>query len=229
MSSSYAEDRLFQNGEAYSILEWLGIRFFGLIPAVVLPLILTMILFLGPLYLHYMDGVFRLYLEPRYWTTSLQNFIWLRNHIVAPLSEEFIFRACMLPLLVPAFGIGWSVFLCPLFFGVAHFHHMIEKVIHKQAEVIDAFRQSMFQLFYTTVFGAYSAFLFLRTGHLIAPVMAHAFCNHMGFPAFNEVLGYPQPTRSKLIAIFTLGLILWSILLFPMTSSWLYSNYVYQA
>lgn len=29
--------------QAYSILEWLGIRFFGLIPAVVLPLILTMV------------------------------------------------------------------------------------------------------------------------------------------------------------------------------------------
>ena len=36
----------------------------------------------------------------------------------APFSEEFIFRACMLPLLVPCFGTGLSVFLCPLFFGV---------------------------------------------------------------------------------------------------------------
>lgn len=34
------------------------------------------------------------------------------------MSEEFIFRACMLPLLVPQFGEGWSVFICPLFFGV---------------------------------------------------------------------------------------------------------------
>ena len=36
----------------------------------------------------------------------------------APLSEEFMFRACMLPLLVPSFGEGWSMFICPLFFGV---------------------------------------------------------------------------------------------------------------
>ncbi|XP_076463760.1 CAAX prenyl protease 2-like [Babylonia areolata] len=211
----------------HTILELMGVRFYGLIPATVIPLLLTMILFLGPLYLHYMDGVFRLYLEPRYWTTSVQNYVWLRNHLVAPFSEELIFRATMLPLLVPAFGMGWSIFLCPLFFGVAHFHHMIEKVIHRQAEVSDALKQTVFQIAYTTVFGAYSAFLFLRTGHLVAPVIAHAFCNHMGFPAFNEVMGYAQPTRYKLISLFVIGLVLWAFLLFPLTSPWLYSSYVY--
>ena len=36
----------------------------------------------------------------------------------APLSEEFVFRACMLPILVPALGEGWSVVVCPLLFGV---------------------------------------------------------------------------------------------------------------
>ncbi|KAK7103769.1 hypothetical protein V1264_018604 [Littorina saxatilis] len=146
----------------------MGLRFpwFGLtlIFAAVFPLILTMILFLGPLYLHYMDGVFRLYLEPRYWSNSIRNYVWVRNHIVAPFSEELIFRATMLPFLVPAFGVGWSIFLCPLFFGVAHFHHMIERVIRGQAEVADALKQTVFQICYTTVFGAYSAFLFTRTG-----------------------------------------------------------------
>ncbi|KAL8585124.1 hypothetical protein ACOMHN_013140 [Nucella lapillus] len=213
--------------KAHTILEWMGIRFYGLIPATVIPLLITMVLFLGPLYLHYMDGVFRLYLEPRYWTTSIQNYVWLRNHLVAPFSEELIFRAAMLPLLVPAFGMGWSIFLCPLFFGVAHFHHMIEKVIHKQSEVSEALKQTVFQIAYTTVFGAYSAFLFLRTGHLMAPVIAHAFCNHMGFPAFNEVMGYAHPTRSKLVTLFGLGLVLWVFFLFPLTTPWLFSNDVY--
>ncbi len=36
----------------------------------------------------------------------------------APLSEEFAFRACMLPLLVPAVGETAAVLVCPLFFGV---------------------------------------------------------------------------------------------------------------
>lgn len=72
-----------------------------------------------------------------------------------------------------------------------------------------------------------SLFCFSLSGHLMAPVIAHAFCNHMGFPAFNEVMGYPQPTRSKLIALFVIGLVLWMFLLFPLTTPWLYSNYVY--
>lgn len=213
---------------AHGLLEWLGLRFYGFIPALVLPLLLTMVLFMGPLSLHYMDGVFRLYLEPKYWTNSLKNYVWLRNHIVAPVSEEFIFRACMLPLLVPHFGEGWSIFLCPLFFGVAHLHHMIEKVTQHKEEVSDAFKQSLFQMSYTTVFGAYSAFLFLRTGHFLAPVLAHAFCNHMGFPAFNEVLAYDDKSiRRKLIAAFVIGLLVWLYLLYPLTTPYLYSNDIY--
>lgn len=218
-----------ESAQANSIFCWLGIRFWGLIPAFILPLVLTMVLFLGPLSLHYLDGVFSLYLEAKYWTNSIKNFVWLRNHIVAPLSEEFIFRACMLPLLLPSLGVTWSIMLCPLFFGVAHFHHMIEKVVQGQQEVAESFKQSLFQLAYTTVFGAYSAFLFLRTGHLMAPVIAHAFCNHMGFPSFGEVMGYQQTTRHKLMMLFILGLIGWMCLLYPFTTPWLYANSTYDA
>ncbi|RUS71545.1 hypothetical protein EGW08_020685 [Elysia chlorotica] len=215
--------------QANSIFGWLGIRFWGLVPAFIFPLLLTMILFLGPLSLHYMDGVFSLYLEAKYWTNSIKNYVWLRNHVVAPLSEELIFRACMLPLLLPSLGVTWSIVLCPLFFGVAHFHHMIEKVVQGQQEVAESFKQSLFQLGYTTVFGAYSAFLFLRTGHLMAPVIAHAFCNHMGFPSFGEVMGYQQTTRHKLMGLFVLGLISWICVLYPFTTPWLFSNNIYVA
>ena len=42
----------------------------------------------------------------------------MRNHVVAPLTEELVFRACMLPILVPCMGPQKAVFACPLFFGV---------------------------------------------------------------------------------------------------------------
>ncbi|XP_041354595.1 CAAX prenyl protease 2-like [Gigantopelta aegis] len=216
-----------ESKQAHTLWEWLGLRFLGFLPAFIIPLILTMVLFMGPLALHYMDGIFRLYLEPRYWVNCIKNMIWVRNHIVAPFSEEFIFRACMLPLLVPAIGESAAMILCPLFFGVAHFHHLIERIIHEQCEIKQAVQKSMFQFFYTTVFGIYSAFLFLRTGHLIAPVIAHAFCNHMGFPAFNEVMGYPQTIRRRLAMFFVLGLVLWIMVLFPLTYPALYANDVY--
>ena len=69
---------------------------------------------------------------------------------------------------------------------------------------------------------------FLLAGHFIAPVLAHAFCNHMGFPAFNEVLAYTDKRiRRKLIAAFVFGLIAWLFLLYPFTTPYLYGNYIY--
>ena len=44
------------------------------------------------------------------------------------------------------------------------------------------------QFTYTTLFGAYSSYLFLRTGLLYGPVLAHAFCNCMGLPDFGRAL-----------------------------------------
>lgn len=38
--------------------------------------------------------------------------------MIAPLTEELVFRACMLPMLAPCTGLGPAVFTCPLFFGV---------------------------------------------------------------------------------------------------------------
>lgn len=46
---------------------------------------------------------------------------WLRNQVIAPLTEELVFRACMLPMLAPCTGLGPAVFTCPLFFGVGEF------------------------------------------------------------------------------------------------------------
>lgn len=209
--------------KAKNVFTWLGMRCNGGIMAATLPLLLTMILFLGPLSLHYLDGIFKLYKDWNYWLLSFRNVAWIRNHIVGPLTEEFVFRACMLPVLVPTFGENWSLILCPLFFGVAHLHHMIEK-IQEGVNFKTAFLQTGFQFGYTTIFGVYSAFLFLRTGHLLAPLLAHAFCNHMGFPHFEEIFAHQVPTRYFVIAAFLVGLILWSLLLFPITNPHLYSN-----
>lgn len=53
-----------------------------------------------------------------FWLNHLCDLLWLRNHVVAPLSEEFTFRACMLPLLLQSFTPMTSIFITPIFFGV---------------------------------------------------------------------------------------------------------------
>ncbi|XP_053823975.1 CAAX prenyl protease 2 isoform X4 [Vidua chalybeata] len=199
----------------------LGLRLEGLLPATLLPLLLTMILFLGPLIQlsmdcpwRWLDGI-RVALDPRVWALCLGDVRWLRNQVVAPLTEELVFRACMLPMLVPCTGPGPAVLACPLFFGVAHFHHVIEQLRFRHGSVGSIFMAAAFQFSYTAVFGAYTAFLFLRTGHLAGPVLCHSFCNSMGFPALGAALGHPR--RRALLPAYLLGVLGFLLLLHPLT------------
>lgn len=82
----------------------------------------------------------------------------------------------------------------------------------------------VFQFIYTTIFGAYSALLFISTGNIIAPIVAHKFCNHMGFPDFREMFQSQEPKRSCLLILSVVGLICWCILIKYTTEPWIYSN-----
>lgn len=106
----------------------MGFRMDGIVLAIIVPFLLTATLFLGSICSLAFNGTLITYAKPSYWIESFQNILWLRNHIVAPLSEEFTFRACMMPLLLQSFNPKTAIFLTPLFFGVAHLHHNIERV-----------------------------------------------------------------------------------------------------
>jgi prenyl protein peptidase len=84
-----------------------------------------------------------------------------------------------------------TIFLTPVIFGLAHVHHFYEfRLTHTQVPAARALARSLFQLGYTTIFGAYATFLFLRTGSLLAVCAVHAFCNCMGLP---QVWGRVEP------------------------------------
>lgn len=68
-----------------------------------------------------------IFAEPLHWLESTKTLIWWRNQVVAPLSEEWTFRACMLPLLLQCFTPPTAIFMCSSFFGLAHFHHIVER------------------------------------------------------------------------------------------------------
>ncbi|XP_006230852.1 CAAX prenyl protease 2 isoform X4 [Rattus norvegicus] len=190
-----------------SLLTLMGFRLEGIFPAALLPLLLTMILFLGPLMQLCMDcpcdltDGLKVVLAPRSWARRLTDMRWLRNQVIAPLTEELVFRACMLPMLAPCTGLGPAVFTCPLFFGVAHFHHIIEQLRFRQSSV---------------------GSIFLSAGHLIGPVLCHSFCNYMGFPAVCAALEHPQ--KWPLLAGYALGVGLFLLLLQPLTDPKLYGS-----
>lgn len=153
----------------------------------------------------------------------MKELVWIRNYVMAPISEEFTFRACMLSLIIHCTTPINAVFLCPVFFGAAHLHHMREQIKFGVKWTI-AVATSLFQFAYTSIFGAYSAYLFLRTGHIIAPILVHTFCNHMGFPDFGT-LQVMQPLQRKVsIVCFLVGVFLWGLLLEPMTEPYIYRN-----
>ena len=78
--------------EQHGLTAVIGIRTEGLIAASVIPLALTMILFLGPIAMLLSNERLRMLFHPSYWSQSLTDLIWWRNHVVAPFTEELAFR-----------------------------------------------------------------------------------------------------------------------------------------
>lgn len=155
----FSSENVFKHSTLWEVL---GLRWSGFLSALIFPLLLTMILFLGPLSLQLSNSIWKIYSglknnsnsnsneneaetsrelseptgefrltfpEPKFWLHTCQNLLWLRNHVVAPLSEEFTFRACMMPLLLQSFTTTTSIFITPLFFGVGEFLSRIMAIL----------------------------------------------------------------------------------------------------
>ncbi|KAL2323093.1 hypothetical protein Fmac_027472 [Flemingia macrophylla] len=154
------------------------------------------------------------------WLSAISSnvLVW-RNYVVAPLTEELVFRACMIPLLLYGGFETYSVILlCPVFFSLAHLNHFVEIYTKQNYRIMKAVMVIGLQLCYTVVFGSYASFLFIRTGHLIAPLVAHIYCNFMGLPVlYSQKSGFVSVT-------FIIGFLGFLWLLFPMTGPDLYND-----
>ena len=167
------------------------------------------------------------------------------------------------------FGAARTILVTPLFFGLAHGHHLYEYIVHqgrslgtalfavspsalKDSLLLDTSQryqscdvclpcgkadmclraqevtellvatQVGFQFAFTTAFGWFATFVFLRTGHLTAAVAVHAFCNLMGFPDFCALSSHPA--KGIIRAAFGLGICLFCALINPLTQPPLYAN-----
>eukprot|EP01112_Ceratiomyxa_fruticulosa_P005285 TRINITY_DN1589_c0_g1_i1.p1 TRINITY_DN1589_c0_g1~~TRINITY_DN1589_c0_g1_i1.p1 ORF type:complete len:282 (+),score=25.33 TRINITY_DN1589_c0_g1_i1:656-1501(+) len=202
----------------------IGVHSDGFIYAATIPLILTMIWFLGPLVMwvfDWLEGDFVLDLS------KAPSRIAIRNFFVGPLLEEIVFRACLCPILLAGgYGHVTTMFVSPLLFGLAHMHHIIQHLHKSGKDLKDAWVSVFFQLFYTTIFGAYSAYLFLRTGHLVAPFLCHVFCNVMGFPPIDKLGLYPQ--KVMIMISFVVGLLIFLSLLSTVINPVFFNSIFYQ-
>ncbi|CAG0912967.1 unnamed protein product [Notodromas monacha] len=203
-----------------------GLRTDHLMSASFLPVLLTSLLFLGPLVVLWQEQMIKKLCDLSYWRGSIFDIFWLRNYVVAPFSEELVYRSCLIAMLSKSTRCLRLVMVSPLFFGVAHVHHVIDSV-GKGIPVKTALLMAVFQFGYTTLFGAYSSFLLMRTGHFVSPLIAHAFCNAMGFPDFTAIW-YSDGIEGRIrrMALFG-GFLAWLALLYPLTDPRLYGGSVH--
>ncbi|RAL12992.1 CAAX prenyl protease RCE1 [Aspergillus homomorphus CBS 101889] len=167
--------------EALKLLGWWPVSFADIFRG----LVLTAILFAGPLFERGIaEGEWREWIRGSRITASLRSWIGWRNYVAGPITEEVMFRSAIVPLhLLAKVSSGHIVFVAPLYFGIAHVHHFYEfRLTHPDTSVIAALLRSIFQFGYTTIFGWYATFLYLRTGSLPAVILAHTFCNWCGLP-----------------------------------------------
>ena len=115
-----------------------------------------------------------------------------------------MFRSAMIPLhLLAHVSPAHTVFIAPLYFGIAHVHHFYEfRLTHPDTPAWAALLRSIVQFGYTTIFGWYATFVYRGTGSLLAVIFIHSFRNWCGLPRFwgrveaGEPLG-PPITRGK--------------------------------
>lgn len=78
------------------------------------------------------------------------------------------------------------------FYTIAHLHHAWEnytKFGRTSRALKNALFSSLFQFIYTSIFGWYASYVFLRTGSIWPPIVCHSFCNMMGVPDVSDI-GY---------------------------------------
>ncbi|KAF2405205.1 hypothetical protein EJ06DRAFT_485767 [Trichodelitschia bisporula] len=169
--------------EALHLLGWWPVD----VLAVLRTLLLCIILFAGPLFeAGFAEGRLKQWMRGTPLVETLSSWTGWRNYVAGPVTEELVFRSLLIPLhLLAKMTPGRIVFLTPLYFGIAHVHHFYEFTLtHPEAPVLLALVRSLVQFTYTSLFGFFAAFVFLRTGSVYAAIAAHSFCNWMGLPRF---------------------------------------------
>ncbi|KAI9636059.1 uncharacterized protein MKK02DRAFT_44760 [Dioszegia hungarica] len=191
------------------------------LPITVLPYVLAPALLLGPLYATYLDGDLPSFSYTRREGLQIQwdrfsgpesgwGLAEWRNYVVGPLTEELVFRSCLLSVaLLSRTSMRSMTFATPLWFGVAHAHHAWEtytKGGRTSSAAVRAVAGSLFQLTYTTLFGWFATYSYLRTASVLPALASHAYCNVMGIYLPN-VAAQRHPGRKGLIwGMYGLGI-----------------------
>jgi prenyl protein peptidase len=151
-------------------------------PVYFLPILLALSLFLGPTVgLIISDGFII--------SENLGSVYFWRAYVLSPLAEEFVFRSCVITILLQGGASNnFIIYYSPFFFGLAHLHHAYELYFNQNNSLTDTIALVVFQFSYTTIFGWLVSFVFLETKSFLTVVLLHSFCNSIGFPDFSLLI-----------------------------------------
>ncbi|KAJ1780210.1 CAAX prenyl protease [Coemansia sp. RSA 1807] len=205
-----------QSLDVRQIVSQLGLDPRTAVPSVVVALVLMCVLFLGPLITSHLEGGCGWDVLKRVPSSLWNQPIYLRNYVVGPITEELVFRSCVVALWSASnLSMTMCVFVSPVIFGVAHVHRAVSLYVKGDA-LGRILLSTLLQLLYTTVFGWIAAGLFVRTRSVMGPIVAHIFCNLQGLPDFAKASQYPSYKYFIWLA-FVVGLVGFLVLFEPMT------------
>ncbi|KAF8802202.1 hypothetical protein BYT27DRAFT_7197287 [Phlegmacium glaucopus] len=176
--------------------------------------LITPLLFLGPLFCSYLRRELPFQRNWMWETHVMARFLsvhGLRNYWIAPMTEEIVFRACVLSIYhLSGASRKYMIYFAPLTFGLAHVHHAWD-TYNRYGRTWSAAQRALaitiaFQLCYTTLFGMHVSYLFLRTGSILPPITAHIWCNIMGIPEIVWELKIFPKHRKVIIVAYLSGI-----------------------
>ncbi|KAI3640534.1 hypothetical protein MIR68_001412 [Amoeboaphelidium protococcarum] len=138
----------------------------------------------------------------------------LRNFVIAPAVEEFIYRVCITYLLQrDGFNDAQIILLAPQFFGFSHLHHLFGKlkVAKSRSEAINAVLGTLLQYVYTSVFGIIVSQLYLRTQSFLTVCVVHSIYNMIGFPDIHSDLIAEREQRVRNWVLYIMGIAVFSL------------------
>ncbi|KAI6123947.1 hypothetical protein EV401DRAFT_2056027 [Pisolithus croceorrhizus] len=180
-----------------------------------LPFLVTPVLYLGPLYSRFLVGTLPF---QRNWTyqedfvsvlfsvTGIRNYVVTHQLVTLTGPDHRGSRIqsmrphihALTSLKQPTIHHGWEVYN----------RYGRSPAAFKRAAIGTAF-----QFAYTTVFGFYCSYLFLRTGSVFPPIAAHVFCNVMGVPQPGYDIGQRPDRKLAIILAYLSGIVAFAYVL----------------
>ena len=128
---------------------------------------------------------------------------FVRDVLIAPLTEEFCFRSCMCALLKANGLSSRAVIAVPsCLFGLSHTLRLVDVLARsnssarwedastRRRRLTDALSLVGGTVCMTTAFGVVASILFVFTGHFACPLSAHMTCNFIGPPDLEKLTGF---------------------------------------